>query len=92
MNFAVFLMGENFPINGEASLQGFFVTKRIEASSEEIASAQAIAAVKADPRLSNAFSVATGAVPEITVRVVHQLPDFIKMGDTEYQFFPMEEP
>ena len=87
MNFAVFLMGENFLAAGQPELQGFFITKRIEASSEEIAAAQAVAAVKADPQFSQVPSVA----PTVTVKVVHQLPESNHMKDTEYLFFPMEE-
>lgn len=87
MNFAVFLMGENYIVAGQPDLQGFFITVRVEASSEELAAAQAVAAVEADPRLSRVSSVA----PTITVKVVHQLPESNLMKGTEYLFFPMRE-
>lgn len=90
MNFAVFLMGENFLVGGEPVLQGFFVTKGIEAVSEDAAAAQAIAAVRADPRFAGTGSIVDNVLPTITVKVVHQLPHL--MSDTEFQFFPMEEP
>lgn len=87
MNVAVLLMGENFPVAGQPKLQGFFITKRVEASSEEVAAAQAVAAVKADPQ----FSQSSFVEPTVTVNVVHQLPESNLMKDTEYLFFPMEE-
>jgi hypothetical protein len=90
MNFAVFLMGENFLMDGEPELQGFFITKGIEALSEEAAAAQAIDAVRADPRFAGTASSIVNVPPTITVKVVHQLPHL--MSDTNYLFFPMEEP
>jgi len=92
LNYAVFLMGENFPAVRGAALRGFFITKRIEAPDEASATALAIASVKADPQFSSAFSATTERSPMVTVKVVHKLPDSIEMEDTEYQFFPMEEP
>ena len=83
----MFLMGENYIVAGQPDLQGFFITVRVEASSEELAAAQAVAAVEADPRLSRVSSVA----PTITVKVVHQLPESNLMKGTEYLFFPMRE-
>lgn len=87
LNFAVFLMGENFLVAGCPELQGFFITKRIEAPSEETAAAQAVSAIKTDPRLCQADSVA----PTITVKVIHQLAESNRMKDTEYIFFPMAD-
>jgi len=87
MNFAVFLMGENFLPPGHTSLQGFFVTKGLSAQNEQDAVTQAIAAVKADPTLADSFSLASATAPSLTVKVVHQLPHVMK--DTEYFFFPM---
>lgn len=89
MNFAVFLMGENFLLGPQPTLQGFFVTKGIEALSEEAAAAQAVAAVKADHQFAGALSTPAQPRPTITVKVVHQLPHL--MGDTDYTFFPMED-
>ena len=89
MNFAVFLMGENFLLGQKPTLQGFFVTKGIEATSEEDAAAQAVAAVKADDQFASALSTSSQPSPTITVKVVHQLPHL--MGDTDYIFFPMED-
>ncbi|MDR6674629.1 hypothetical protein [Xanthomonas sp. 1678] len=86
MNFAVFLMGENFLVAGCPELQGFFITKRIEAPGEEAAAAQAVSAIQAGPRWGLAASVA----PTIAVKVVHPLDASIRMKDTDYLFFPME--
>ncbi|WP_282272761.1 hypothetical protein [Stenotrophomonas sp. PS02298] len=90
MNFAVFLMGENFLINGQPALQGFFITKGIEAINEEAAAAQAVDAVRADPLFFGTASSIVAAPSTITVKVVHQLQHL--MSDTDYLFFPMEEP
>jgi hypothetical protein len=89
MNFAVFLMGENFLLPGHTSLQGFFVTKGLSAQNEQVAAAQAVAAVKADLTLADSFSLSKATSPTLTVKVVHQLPHVMK--DTEYFFFPMED-
>ena len=89
MNFAVFLMGENFLVGDQPTLQGFFITKGIETISKE-AAAQAICAVKADPRFAASSSTVANVPPTVTAKVVHQLPHL--MSDTDYLFFPMEEP
>ena len=89
MNFAVFLMGENFLLGQPPILQGFFITKGIEAPNEELAASAAIAAVRADPRFAGAQSEPAVPAPTIRVEVVHALPHL--MRDTDYTFFPMED-
>ena len=89
MNFAVFLMGENFLLEGHESLQGFFITKGIEAPNAEGAAQLAVAAVKADPRFAESLAASTALPPTIQVKVIQSLPHL--MRDTEYVFFPMEE-
>ncbi|MFK2904906.1 hypothetical protein ISP17_13160 [Dyella ginsengisoli] len=86
MNYVVLLMGENFLVAGQSELQGFFITKRIEAFSEEIAAAQAVAAVRNDPQFSQAPSVE----PTVTVKAVRQLLESNHTREAKYFFFPME--
>lgn len=85
LNYAVLLMGENFLVAGQPGLRGFFITRRIDASSEEIAKAQAIAAVMADAQLSRAASVE----PTVTVKAVHPIAESSHVRETRYFFFPM---
>jgi hypothetical protein len=85
LSYAVLLMGENFLVAGQPGLRGFFITRRIDASSEETAKAEAIAAVIADARLSRAASVE----PTVTVKAVHPIAESSRVTETRYFFFPM---
>lgn len=93
LNYAIFLMGENFPMDydGDVVLQGFFVTKRVEAENEEVAREMAIAGIKSTPIIASSILLAGVTEPTIQVKVVHLLPDHNKMKDTEFVFFPMED-
>ena len=92
-NFAVFLMGQNFllGVDGRESLQGFFVTIRVEEADEGAAALAAIKRVRSIDLIASALSRTLDAKPTIEVRVVHELPESIRMKDTELALFPMSE-
>jgi hypothetical protein len=92
-NYAVFLEGNDFALNfgGVEQAVGFFITVRVEAHSEEAAATAAIAIVRADPRLAEAFSGATLQHLRLEPKVVHELPPENRMENTGFVFFPMEE-
>ena len=89
-NYAVFLEGSNFLLNeqGAEKLHGFFITKRIVASSKNEAGAAAIQAVWRDPKIAGQES--NVPAPHIEVKVVHELPGSNQMKDTGYVLFEME--
>ena len=92
-NFAVFLMGQNFllEVDGHESLQGFFVTVRVEEADEGAAAIAAIKRVRSIDLIAMALSRTLDLQPTIEVRVVHELPESIKMKDTELSLFAMSE-
>jgi hypothetical protein len=85
-NYAVFIEGNNFTLvkGGTAKVVGFFVTKRVEASTEAEAESMATAAVMSDPLFQHVEQ--GSAHPEVVVKVVHELPWSNKMKDTDYVF------
>ena len=92
-NFAVFLMGQNFLVEtgGQESLQAFFITVRVEEPNEEAASSAAIDRVRSLEPIALALSRSHLPEPTIEVRVVHELPESIRMMDTDLLLFPMSE-
>lgn len=89
-NFAVFLEGTNFWLarDGGRKHFGFFVTKRVEALSEEEAAQLAVQATRGDPNLSGQKD--NPLSPTVVVKVVHELSASNKMSDTELVLFEME--
>lgn len=70
--------------NGELEVVGFFVTKRIEASTGKEAEVLAKEAVKNDGYILGASSELRS---ELLVKVVHELPANSEMKSTVYVFF-----
>lgn len=92
-NYAVFIEGNDFELsrNGRKEVVGFFVTVRVETESESEAASRAIAVVRSDSLLQDAFKPGVGAVPRIEAKVVHELMPDNKMKNTQFTFFPMVE-
>nr|CAS02675.1 putative integron gene cassette protein [uncultured bacterium] len=92
-NFAVFLMGQNFLVDtgGHESLQAFFITVRVEEPNEDVAASAAIKRVRSLEPIALALSRSHLPEPTIEVRVVHELPESIRMKDTDLLLFPMSE-
>nr|WP_199045277.1 hypothetical protein [Dyella sp. ASV24] len=90
-NYAVFLEGNNFWLSneGRGSLSGFFMTKRVEARDSDEAGQLAIRDLWLHPELAGQEK--NTPTPSIEVKVVHELPDSIKMKDTELAIYPMDE-
>jgi hypothetical protein len=90
-NYAVFLEGNNFRLGEEdgQSLSGFFITKRVEASSGDEARRIAIQDLWRHSELVDQDR--NIPAPSIEVKAVHELPGWIKMKDTEMTTFPMDD-
>lgn len=92
-NFAVFLMGHNFPLDveGAIALQGFFITVRVERPDEASAATAAVDRVRSMEVVASAQAHDSGPPPTIEVRAVHELPMSNKMKDTGLVLFSMSE-
>jgi hypothetical protein len=92
-NYAVFLEGNDFELTrkGTKEIVGFFVTVRVETTSEDEATVRAIEIVKSYEILKEAFSPSATATPRLDVKLVHELLPNNKMKNTELVFFPMVE-
>ena len=90
-SYAIFLEGTNFllSIEGRKKLAGFFITKRVEATSKEEAGQIAVEAAWNDPTVSGQKDKLPA--PDIEIKVIHELPWSNKMKDTGYVFFEMED-
>jgi len=93
MKYAVFLQGENFaiPTNEKSDLVGFFATKVVDANTESNAKDQAIALVKKDPKVLEAFSKSKSINPTLNIMVAHELFEGSRMTHTKYTYYAMEE-
>lgn len=91
-NYAVFLEGANFRLRSHepAVLSGFFVTKRVLASSPEEAAALAVRSAWQDPRVAGQEQ--NTPRPHMQATVVHELLDSNRMSDTDYEIFDMDAP
>lgn len=92
-NYAVFLEGNDFELsrNGHKKALGFFVTVRVEATSEQEAASTATELMKSHLELKEAYEEKADTSPNIAVKVVHELLPENKMMDTEFTFYSMEE-
>jgi hypothetical protein len=92
-NFVIFVQGEPylFEVDGKVQKAGFFATRRAEAKTESEAAQVVIQQLKIEPELRADSALITGVVPELEVKVAHEMPMEHKNTYSGFTYYPIEE-